>query len=64
VDDDDDDDGKGGSKGKVLMIVFQSINAYCLATLFTLSLFIIPINNNCTSVSVTRLQVLTFHPKS
>ncbi len=27
-------------------------------TLFTLSLFIIPINNSCSSVSVTRLQVL------
>ena len=50
---------RGGSKGKVLMIVFQSISAYYLVTLFTLSLFIIPINNNCSSVSVTRLQVLT-----
>ncbi len=34
---------RGGSKGKVLMIVFQSISAYQLVTLFTLSLFIIPI---------------------
>jgi hypothetical protein len=49
---------RGGSTGKVLMKVFQSISAQKLVTYFTLSLFIIPINNNCSSVSVTRLQVL------
>ncbi len=50
---------RGGSKGKVLMIVFHSISAYLPVTLFTLSLFIIPTNNSCSSVSVTRLQVYT-----
>ncbi len=46
---------RGGSKGKVLMIVYQSISASYLVTLFALSLlFIIPINNNCSLVSITR----------
>jgi hypothetical protein len=37
------------------------VHSYYLVTLFTLSLFIIyhTNNNNCSSVSVTRLQVFT-----
>ncbi len=47
---------RGESKGKGINDSISEHKFIVLVTLFTLSLFIIPINNNCSSVSVTRLQ--------